>query len=154
LKFSNVIIATVSLVLLAVILDAFLMAGFISINNDRLADMLSFIIAVLISSLVVGYVFALRIQEDSRIEAIGVIDVLSAFTVLVFDSIWICNAYGSAWFTQDLNSMFTTTGWTPYEYAAYSAVMVSTITIIGFVLIFIGLYAGSMLRKSSARTKE
>ena len=154
MKFSNVIIATVSLVLLAFILDAFLMVGLVSMNNDRLADMLSFIIAVLVSSLVVGYVFALRIQEDSRIKAIGVIDVLAAFTVLVFDSIWICNAYGSAWFTQDLNSMFNTAGWTNYEYAAYSAVMVSIITIIGFVLIFIGLYAGSMLRKSAARTKE
>ena len=154
MKFGDMIIATVSLVLLGLILDAFLMVGLISMNNDRLADMLSFIIAVLVSSLVVGYVFALRIQEDSRIKAIGVIDVLSAFTIMVFDSVWICNAYGSAWFTQDLNSMFTTSGWTPYEYAAYSAVMVSIITIMGLVIIFIGLYAGSMLRKSSGRTKE
>jgi len=62
-------------------------------NNDRLADMLSFIIALLVSSLVVGYMFALRIQEDSRIKATGVIDVLSTFTFTVFDSIWICNTY-------------------------------------------------------------
>jgi hypothetical protein len=154
LKFSNVIIATVSLVLLGLILNAFLMVGLISMNNDRLADMLSFIIAVLVSSLVVGYVFALRIQEDSRIKAIGVIDVLSTFTVLVFDSIWISNTYGGEWFTEDLNNAFNTSGWTPYEYAAHTALLVSIVTIIGFVVIFIGLYVGSMLRKSSAKTKE
>jgi hypothetical protein len=154
LKFSNVIIATVSLVLLGLILDAFFMVGLISMNNDRLADMISFIIAVLVSSLVVGYVFALRIQEDSRIKAIGVIDVLSTFTVLVFDSIWICNTYASEWFTEDINDVFNTSGWTPYEYAAHTALFVSILAIMGFVVIFIGLYVGSMLRKPSAKTKE
>ena len=148
MKFSNVIIATISLVLLGLILDAFLAVGFIPMNNDRLADMLSFIIALLISSLVVGYMFALRIQEDSRIKATGVIDVLSTFTFTVFDSIWICNAYGSGWFTEDLNDLFKPSAWTPYEYNAYAALLVSIIAIIGFVVIFIGLYAGSMLRKS------
>jgi hypothetical protein len=152
LKFGNVIIAMVSLVLLGLILDAFLMVGFISMNNDRLASMLSLIIAFLVSSLVVGYVFALRIQEDSRIKATGVIDVLSTFTLLIFDSIWICNTYGSEWFIQDLNNAFNTSGWTPYEYAAHTALLVSMVAIIAFVVIFIGLYAGSMLRKPSAKT--
>jgi hypothetical protein len=119
-------------------------------NNDRLADMLSFIIAFLISSLVVGYVFALRIQEDSRIKATGVIDVLSTFTATVFDSIWICNTYGGGWFAEDLNDVFKppSSGWTAYENSAHAALLVSIIAIIGLVIIFIGLYAGSMLRKS------
>jgi high-affinity Fe2+/Pb2+ permease len=143
-----VIIATVSLLLLGIFLDAFLAVGFIRMNNDRLADMLSFIIAVLISSLVVGYVFALRIQEDSRIEAIGVIDVLSTFTFIVYDSIWICNYYGSEWFTEEINSVFSPpSGWTPYDYVAHSELLVSILGIIALVIIFIGLYAGSMLRK-------
>ena len=156
MKFSNVIIATVSLVLLGFVLDAFLMFGFISMNNDRMADMLSFIIAFLISALVVGYVFALKIQEDSRIKATGVIDVLSTFTALVFDSVWVCNTYGSEWFTEDFNNVFKppSSGWTPYAYAAHAAVLVSIVVIIAFVVIFIGLYAGSMLRKSSAKTKQ
>jgi hypothetical protein len=148
LKFSNVIIATVSLLLLGILLDAFLGVGFIRMNNDRLADMLSFIIAVLISSLVVGYVFALSIQEDSRIKAIGVIDVLSTFTFIVFDSIWICNYYGSEWFMEEINSAFSPpSGWTAYDYVAHSLLLVSFLAIIGFMVIFIGLYAGSMLRK-------
>jgi len=154
LKFSSVIIATVSLVLLAFILDAFLMVGFISMNNDRVADMLSFIIAFLISSLVVGYVFALKIQEDSRIKATGVVDVLSTFTALVFDSVWICNIYGSEWFAEDFDNVFKPplSGWTPYEYASHAALLVSIVAIIAFVVIFIGVYAGSMLRKPSAKT--
>ena len=153
MRFSNVIIAVVSLVLLGLILDAFLAVGFIPVNNDRLGDMLSFIIAFLISSLVVGYVFALKIREDSRIKAIGVVDVLSTFTAVVFDSIWICNIYGSDWFQEDFKDVFNpSSGWRPYEYSAYSSLLISIIAIIGFVVIFIGLYAGSMLRKPSAKT--
>jgi len=52
------------------------------------------------------------------------------------------------WFTEDLNDLFKPSAWTAYEYNAYAALLVSIIAIIGFVVIFIGLYAGSMLRKS------
>jgi hypothetical protein len=149
-----VIIATVSLALLSFIFETFFLVGFTPINNDMLADMLSFIIASLISSLVVGYVFALKIQEDSRIKAVGVVDVLSTFTVLVLVLIWICNTYGAEWFMKQLDNLFSPSGWTPYEYAAHTGLLLSFHTIIGFVIIFIGLYVGSMLRKPSAKTKE
>ena len=154
MKFSNVIIATVSLVLLGLILDAFLLVAFIPMNNNSLSDLLAFIIAYLISSLAVGYVFALKIQEGSRINATGIIDVLSTFTFMLFYSVWIANTYGGAWFTESLNNMFNPSGWTHYEYAAYSALLASVVTIIAFVIIFIGLYVGSMLRKPSTKTKE
>jgi hypothetical protein len=132
---------------LGIILDAFLGVGFIPMNNDRLADMLSFIFAVLISSLVIGYVFALSIQEGSRIKTIGVVDVLSTFTFIVFDSIWICTYWGNEWFQREINSAFSPpSGWTAYDYVAHSLLLVSFLAIIGFVVIFIGLYAGSMLR--------
>ena len=155
MKFSNVIIATASLVLLGFILDSFLSVGFVPMNNGSLSDVLSFIIAVLVSSLVVGYVFALKIREDSRIKATGVIDVLSTFTWTLFYLVWICNQYGGAWFAESLNDLFKpTSGWTTYEYSAYSGLAVSVVVIVGFVVIFIGLYAGSMLREPSAKTKE
>jgi hypothetical protein len=132
------------------------MFGFISMNNDQLAAMLSTIIAALISSLVVGYVFALKVQEDSRVKATGVIDVLSTFTLLVFETVWTCNYYGSEWFTEDFNNVFKppSSGWTAYAYAAHAALLVSIVAIIAFVVIFIGFYVGSMLRKPSAKTKE
>ena len=156
MKFSDVIIATVSLGLLGLILNAFMMFGFISMNNDQLAAMLSTIIASLISSLIVGYVFALKIQEDSRIKAIGVIDVLSAFTLLVFETVWTSNYYGSEWFQEDFNKLFKppSTGWTAYAYAAHAALLISIIAILALVVVFIGLYVGSMLRKPSAKTRE
>jgi ABC-type multidrug transport system permease subunit len=154
LRFGNAVIAMVSLVLLGLILDAFLMVGFVPMNNDSLAAMLAALIAFLVSSLVVGYVFALKIQENSRIRAIGIIDVLSTFTILIFELIWTCNVYGSEWFQEDFNNMFKPSNWRPYEYAAYTALYVSILAIFAFVVIFIGLYVGSMLRKPSARTKE
>jgi len=153
LKFSNVIIATASLILLGYILSSFLAVAFVPINNGSLSDILSFIIASFVSSLVVGYVFALKIQEDSRIKATGVVDVLSTFTWMLFYLIWICNGYGGAWFAESLNNMFKPSGWTTYEYSAYSSLAASIPAIIGFVVIFIGLYAGSMFRKSPAGTK-
>jgi hypothetical protein len=155
LKFSNVIMATVSLVLLFTILDSFLLVAFIPLNSSELSDTSAFIISFLVASLVVGYVFALKIQEESRIKAIGAIVVLSAFTLLMGYSIWIANPSVSPWSMDSLKSMFNITSTTPdYNKAAYSSLSSSLITIIALVLAFIGLYAGSMLKKPSAKTKE
>jgi hypothetical protein len=154
LKFSDVIIATVSLVLVGLILDAFLMVAFAPLNSNQMSDTLAFVIAFLVASLVVGYVFALTIQEESRIRATGVIVVLSAFTLLIFFSIWFANPFATPWLRDSMNSTFNTSGWTDYDWSAYSALMGSVLVITGLVVSFIGLYVGSMLRKPSAKTKE
>ena len=155
MKFSNVIIATASLVLVGLILDALLMVAFGPLNSSGSeGDALAFVIAFLVTSLVVGYVFGLKIQEDSRIKAIGFIVVLSALTILIFSAVWIANAWTSLLFRDELSSMFNTTKWTDYDWASYSAFMVSVNVIIAIVVTFIGLYAGSMLRKPSAKPKE
>jgi hypothetical protein len=146
-KFSDVIIASVSLVLFGLILDAILMVAFVPLNNDRMADWLAALISFLAVSLVVGYVFALKIQEESRIRAIGVVVVLAAFIMAMFLSVWIANYYGGIWFRDDLNNSFKPSGWSDYEYAAVSALMISVSTIVTLVISFIGLYAGSMLRR-------
>jgi len=147
LKFSDAVIATVSLVLVGLILDAFLLVAFVPLNSNSMSEMLAFIIAFLVASLVVGYVFALKIHEESRIKAIGVIVVLSTFTFMLFYGVWIANPFASPWFRDSLNDMFNTSGWTNYDWDAYSALTVSVIAIIASVIIFIGLYAGSMLRR-------
>jgi hypothetical protein len=92
-------------------------------------------------------VFALKIQEESRIRATGLIAVLSAFTLLVVFLIVMANGFASPWFKDSLNSMFNRTTWTDYDLSAYAALAVSVQVIIGLVVSFIGLYAGSMLRK-------
>jgi ABC-type uncharacterized transport system permease subunit len=154
LKFSNVIMATVSLLLIFTILDGFLLVAFIPLNSSSLSDTSATIISLLVASLVVGYVFASKIQEESRIKAIGAIVVLSAFSFLIGYSIWIADPSVSPWSTESLNSMFNTNGLSNYDKAAYSSLVASLITIIALVIDFVGLYAGSMLRKPSAKTKE
>jgi hypothetical protein len=76
--------------------------------------------------------------------------------LLIFSAVWIANPFASPWFQDSLNSMFnrTTSSWSHYDLNAYAALMVSVDTIIGAVISFIGLYVGSMLKKSSAKTKE
>jgi len=146
-------LAAVSLDLLGLIISAFLMVAFVPLNNNAASDMLSSIIAFLIASLVVGYVFALRIQEESRTRAVGSVVVLSTFMMMVFMSIWIAIPSVSPWFNESLNGMFNTSGWSNYKLAAYTAFDVSVSVIIIFVVVFIGAYIGSMLRKSSSKTK-
>jgi hypothetical protein len=119
-----------------------------------MSELLAGVISFLVVSIVVGYVFALKIQERLRIRGIGVIVVLSAFTLLIFFSILMANPSASPWYTDSLKSMFNTSGWTDYDWFAYSALWVSLSVIIALVIILIGLYAGSMLRKPSPKTKE
>jgi small-conductance mechanosensitive channel len=149
-----VIIATVSLVLVGLIINAFLLVAFGSLNPNSTSDTLAGIISFLVASLVVGYVFALKIQEESRIKATGLIVVLSGFTVLIFISIWMANGFAYPWFRDSINSMFNRTAWTDYDLNAYAALAASVQVIMTVVVSFIGLYAGSMLRKPSTKTKE
>jgi len=154
LKFSNVIIAMASLILVGFILDSLLMVAFGSLSASSTSDTLAFVIAVLVASLIVGYVFALHIQEESRIKATGTIVVLSAFTLLILFAIVIANGFAYPWFRDSLNSMFNRTTWTDYDLSAYAALAVSVQVIIGLVISFIGVYIGSMIKKPSAKTKE
>jgi biotin transporter BioY len=139
---------------MGLILDAFLMVAFIPLNSDSMSDLLAFVISFLVASLVVGYMFALKIQEESRIKAIGVIVVLSTFTLMLTLTIWFANPLASPWFKDSLESMFNTTGWTNYDWSAYSALALTVDGAVALVVDFVGLYAGSMLRKPSAKTKE
>jgi hypothetical protein len=153
LKFSDEIIATISLVLLGLILAAFLLVAFGSLNGESVtSDTLASVVTSLVASLTVGYVFALDIREESRVRAIGVIVVLAGFTYLVFETIWMASGFASPWERDFLNSMFNRTSWTDYDLNAYAALAESLDAIMAMVISFIGLYLGSMLRKPSART--
>ena len=146
MKFSDVVIATASLVLIGLALDAVLKVLFIPLNSNE-SELLAYIVAWLVASLIVGYVFALQIQDESRIRAIGGIVVLSAFTLMFFLGVWIANPLASPWFKESLESMFNTSGWTNYDWSAYTALVTTVDIVFGLVFSFIGLYAGSMLRK-------
>lgn len=150
MKFGDVIIAAASVVLFGLIFDAILMAAFVPMNNGSASDPLAYIISFLVVSVIVGYVFALRIQDESRIRAIGSIVILSAFALILFTAAWVASPFASPWARDSINNVYTTTatsGWTDYDLAAYSALLFSLDVIIALVLSFIGLYAGSMLKK-------
>ena len=99
----------------------------------------------------VGYVFAAKINEESRRGAISKIAILTAtvFILIIFGLF--TNPYMRATMDEGLESTFSTSGWTTMDWVAYSELimlmLVSMNVIIILALGFIGLYAGSMLRK-------
>jgi hypothetical protein len=146
LKFSDVVLATASLVLVGFLLD-FVLKGVFVLLNSTMSELLAWVIAILVASLIVGYVFTLKIQSESRIRAIGSIVVLSTFALMLFLMVWIANPIASPWVKDSLENLFNTSGWTNYDWSAYLAISVMLEVVVALVLIFIGLYAGSMLRK-------
>jgi xanthosine utilization system XapX-like protein len=112
----------------------------------------SFILSLLVAGLVVGFVFAGKIQEESRIRAVGKIAVLlgaveSAAVMLSASA----NGYYSASVKETLQSMYSTGAWTTTDWYVYEQLalveQVALNVVLALVLGFIGLYAGSMLRK-------
>ena len=147
MKFSNVVVATASLVLIGFLLNAVLRVALLPVSSDSASELLAWIIAFLVTSLIVGYVFALKREEESRIKAVGSILVLSMVAALFYVIIWIANPFESPWFRDSLSNLFNSSGWTNYDWAAYSAFGVTAIILIMMVSSFIGLYIGSMRKK-------
>jgi hypothetical protein len=147
LKFSDMVMATASLVLFVFLLD-FVLKGIFVLLSSTTIEMLAWIIAVLVASLIVGYVFALKIQGESRIRTVGSIVVLSAFTIMIFVMVWFANPLASPWIKETLENLFDTSGWTNYDWSAFSALAVALDVVLAMIFSFIGLYAGSMLKKT------
>jgi hypothetical protein len=147
LKFSNVVVASASVVLIGFLLDAVVRLPFLSVSSASVNELLAWIIAFLVASLIVGYVFALRIQEESRLKAIGEIVVLSSLAVMLLVTVWFANPLASPAIRDSIEGMFSTSGWTNADWSAYSAFVATIDVVVAAVLIFIGVYAGSMLKK-------
>jgi hypothetical protein len=153
LKFGDVIIATASIALIARSLYAVLAVAFVPLNSNMTSDMLAYIIGLLVASLIVGYVFSPRMHEESKVKAIGGVVVLSTFMLMVWLMLWFASPQGSLMFKDSLNSMFNRTQWPDYDLEVYSALAETVFTVVGLVVVFIGLYLGSM-HKPSSKTKE
>jgi hypothetical protein len=160
LKFSDVIIATVSLLLVFwfvnTLLNFVLIPASASYGGD-VANMLS----VLISGLVVGYVFAGKLREESRWVSIGKVVVLSAVAMILIVGVMSPTIeHYNAWADENLNNIYgktTTSSWSNFQWFWYElALLMMVASIYGLYTLlfsFIGLYIGSMLRKPSAKTK-
>ncbi len=155
MKFSNVILAVATVSVINVLVQFALGIALIPSMGSYWGLNSSFIISALITGLVVGVVFAAKIQEESRTRAVGKIVVLvgavEAVAVLLSAS---ANSYFGAYVKETLQSMFSTSAWTTTDWFVYTQLgllegMALNVVLV-IVLGFIGLYAGSMVRKPKA----
>jgi TctA family transporter len=144
LKFSDVIIAAALLFVVGLVLSALLFVPFIPLKNYM--SSVASIIAGLIASIIVGYLFAVQIREESRLRAIGSIVLLAVAGVMIFLVGWSANPLASPAFKDAMQSMFNTSGWTDYDWFGYTAFAMALDIIIFVVVGFVGLYVGSMLK--------
>ena len=156
MKFSDVIVAVASLFVVAWLVNAVLNFALIPMNTSFGGD-IAFILSALVSAIIVGYVFAGKIREESRMASIGKVVVL--FAVLMMLAVWTtggATAHYSAWADENLKNMYNTTSWANVDWFWFEMMLLMAITAVYgvFTLVFgfIGLYVGSM-RKPSAKTK-
>jgi hypothetical protein len=157
LKFGDVITAVASMFVL-IILIGFLLNFALIPMNTYWGGAVSNFVSVLVSALIVGYVFAGKIREESKMISIGKIVVLSAF-VMVFALMMMYGAIGhySAEVDETLRNTYSTwSSWTNTDWFAYEMMELvfdaALFAVSTLAFGFIGLYLGSMLRKPSAKT--
>src|SRR5512136_3009673 len=76
------------------------------------------ILSVLVASLIVGYAFSLKIQEESRRRAIGSIAILSAVVFMFYAMALFANPLVSPAIKEHISDAFATTGWTNDDWLA------------------------------------
>ena len=157
MKFEDVIVAVASSVVVCLIVDTVLQMALIPMNSFWGLNIAT-ILSLLVSGLTVGYVFAGKIREESRMTSIAKIALLSA-VVLLFAAM---AGYGTLYHfgprtDETLQNTYHTNSWTNTDWVAYEEMMLHIETtlpvVFGLVFGFIGLYFGSML-KPSPKTKE
>lgn len=154
MRFGEIITAVVTGTVLFMLLDYVFALAFVSAVGTDWGLLVAFVVGMLVTTLVVGYVFAGQIQE-SRLGSVGRMAVLTG--VLVMFAVMLsfaANGYYSSWVDDYLRSNFSTGSWTPMDWFVYGQVVLVGETVmhvvLAVVLSFVGLYAGSM-RKVSAK---
>ena len=152
MKFSDVILAVATVGVIDVLVYFVLGIALIPSIGSYWGLNSAAIVSMLVAGLVAGFVFAGKIQEESRIRAVGKIAVL--FGAVMSSAAMIApsaNGYYNAWVTEYLQSTFSTGAWTTTDWYVYGqlvlAFQVALNVLLALVLGFIGLYVGSMLRK-------
>jgi hypothetical protein len=150
LKFGDMITAVASLVVVYILLFFVLFGVMITVSTYWGPDVAT-VVSVLVASLIVGYVFAGKIKEDSKIGAIGSIVVLSTVVLTLFTMALFSNPYAGTVVEETLEDMFSTGGWTSWDWVAYSQLLMIMIValnvVFDLVFGFVGLYVGSMLKR-------
>jgi len=152
LRFGEIITAVAVLAVVYVLLYAVLLAAFIPTVGTNWAMDAAAIVSLLIASLIVGVVFAGQIRE-ARMSSIGRIAVLFAIVMMSAAMAMGTNPYMDDSIREGLESMYSTSGWTTWDWVVYSQMMMVMLVALNvvFVLVFsfIGLYVGSMLKRGA-----
>jgi hypothetical protein len=159
LKFGDVIIAVASMTVVLWLVDTVLSFALVPMNpawGGYVAD----VVSALVSPLIVGYVFAGKIREESRMASICKLVVLFAVATMLIIMIWGADiGHYNAMVDENLTNTYgktTTSSWTNSVWVAYESMMLNMVValyiVIALVFGFIGLYLGSM-RKPSTKIK-
>jgi len=144
LKFSDVVMAAALLFVVGIVLTGVLFAPFVSLQGHM--SLVAGVIAGLVVSIIVGYVFAVQIREESRLRAIGSIILLATAGVLIFAVGWFANPLAIPAIRDAMQGMFNTSAWTDYDWFAYTAIVMAVNIIVFVVTSFVGIVVGSMLK--------
>jgi len=152
LRFSDVILAVAAVGVIDVLVYLVLGIALIPSVGSYWGLNSAAVVSILVAGLVVGLVFAGEIQEESRIRAVGEIAVLfGAVTSSAVMLLLSANGYYDVWIKETLQSTYSTGAWTTTDWFVYEQLwlvgQVALNVVLALVLGFIGVYAGSMLRK-------
>lgn len=157
MRFGEIITAVATLVVVDVLVDFGLMAALVPNMDASMGSLIASIASLLVASLVVGYVFAGQIREESRMGAIGRILVLGT-VVFMFAALIMPAAieHYNLKTRDELQSMLSLSDATSnLTWFAFEEMMLIVLVGLNVILVlvfgFIGLYVGSM-RKVSAKT--
>lgn len=150
MKFGDVVMAVASFFLIEILLYTVLMFILLPLFTSWSADIAG-VISVFMTALIVGHLFSQKIQEGTSTEAITKIAVLSA-VVLVFGlMILYTNSHMDTAINEIWISGVSTDEWTSIDWLIhwqFSTLLILAYNVVAITgLSFIGLYAGSKLRK-------
>jgi mannose/fructose/N-acetylgalactosamine-specific phosphotransferase system component IIC len=153
LRFGDVITAVASLFLVTVLISYPMEIVLISTLGLYWGPTIGASVSVLLGALIIGYVFSGR-TENGRKEAIAKISVL--FTVLMVFSIVLNNAVlgedFTLWVHETYQESNPTSSLTTFEWFLVGGLFIGSQMFMNVIVLFlfslIGLFAGSMLRKT------
>jgi len=152
-----VIVAVASLFVIAWIINTLLNFVLIPASTSYGGEV-AYILSVLISAPIVGYVFAAKMREESRMASIGKVVVLFAVLMIFVMIMGALSKHYPLFIDDQLSNMYgttTTNSWTNAQWfwyeTAYLMLVATLYAVFSLLFGFIGLYLGSM-RKPSAKT--
>jgi len=155
-EFGDVIVAVASLAVVYVLIYSVVSVALVPMNSVWGLNV-AFVVSVLVSASIVGYVFAGKIREESRMVSIGKVVVLFAFVIMLLALMGSGVGHSGALIDENLQNMYDTSSWTNTDWFAHEMMAVvgntSVNILLALALSFIGLYLGSM-RTPSAKTKK